>query len=137
MFKLSHRLLYRMSSVAPPSIITPSLLSSLRQDPQLPKHTWYYITATTLSALNRPDEIPKIYEYALKYGVEGVEVEPDHEEKLKISRRLREALIKATAVGGVPKVVAIDISTDTQSNYSQDYQCFARTEGFDPGRTPR
>lgn len=95
-----------MSSL--PAIVTPALLSSLRSHPGLPGHAWYFIAATTLSQLNRPDEIPKIYQHALRHGL-GDTV-PSQDEKLCITRRVREALIKAAAVGGVPRVVA-DLSS--------------------------
>ncbi|KAL2195059.1 AhpD-like protein [Corynascus similis CBS 632.67] len=68
-----------MSSL--PVILTPAFLSSIRNHPNLPRHTWYLIAATTLSQLNH------------------------HDEKLRISRRMREALIKAAAVGGVPRTI--------------------------------
>jgi hypothetical protein len=87
-----------------PSIATPALLSSIRKHPQLPQHTWYFITATTLSILNRPDEIPIVYKYALDHGANASDSNPAHDEQLKISRRMREALIKASAIGGLPKV---------------------------------
>jgi hypothetical protein len=87
-----------------PAIITPALLSSLRSHPNLPGHTWYFIAATTLSQLNRPDEIPKVYQHALRHGSSGDAI-PSQDEKLRISRRIREALIKAAAVGGVPRVL--------------------------------
>lgn len=84
-----------------PAIVTPALLSSIRSHPNLPAHTWYFVAATTLSQLNRPDEIPKVYQHALSHGADCA---PSHDEKLRISRRMREALIKAAAVGGVPRV---------------------------------
>jgi hypothetical protein len=80
-----------------PAIVTPTLLASLRSYPHLPGNTWYLLVATTLAQLNRPDEIPKVYQHALRYA-------QDQEEKLRITRRTREALIKAAPVGGVPKV---------------------------------
>jgi alkylhydroperoxidase/carboxymuconolactone decarboxylase family protein YurZ len=86
-----------------PAIITPALLSSIRNHPNLPRHTWYFIAATTLSQLNRPDEISKVYQYALRHGPD--DGTPNQDEKLRVSRRIREALIKAAAVGGVPRVV--------------------------------
>jgi len=89
-----------MSSL--PVILTPAFLSSIRNHPNLPRHTWYLIAATTLSQLNRPDEIPKLYQDALQY--DSGDAVSDHDEKLRISRRMREALIKAAAVGGVPRV---------------------------------
>ncbi|KAK3997638.1 hypothetical protein QBC44DRAFT_315274 [Cladorrhinum sp. PSN332] len=93
-----------MSSL--PAIVTPALLSSIRSHPNLPAHTWYCIAATTLSQLNRPDEIPKVYQYALQNGAGRADVGvPGQNEKLRISRRIREALVKAAAVGGVPKTI--------------------------------
>ncbi|KAL2268540.1 hypothetical protein VTJ83DRAFT_3386 [Remersonia thermophila] len=86
-----------------PAIITPALLSSLRAHPNLPAHTWYFIAAVTLSQLNRPDEIPKVYLHALRTTPDGLT--PSHDEKLQISRRMREALVKAAAVGGVPRTI--------------------------------
>lgn len=87
-----------------PSIITPALLSLIRKNPHLPQNTWYFITATTLSSLNRPDEIPLVYKYVMDHGGNQIESKPSHDEQLKISRRMREALIKAAAIGGLPKV---------------------------------
>ncbi len=92
-----------------PAIITPALLASLRSHPNLPKHTWYFVAATTLSQLNRPDEIPKVYQHALCHS--PGESPPSHHEKLQVSRRMREALIKAAAVGGVPRVLADPVSS--------------------------
>ncbi|KAM5363175.1 hypothetical protein ACJZ2D_012140 [Fusarium nematophilum] len=86
-------------------IITPALLSAIRKQPNLPRNTWYFITATTLSALNRPDELPKVLEHAIEAGSDIAEAMPGREEQLSISRRLREALIKASAVGGMPKTI--------------------------------
>jgi len=71
----------------------------------LPKHSWYFIAATTLSIINRPDEVPKVYKYALDNGVSENSSKPGHDEQLKISRRMREALIKASATGGVPRSI--------------------------------
>lgn len=87
------------------TIATPAFLSSIRSHPKLPPHTWYLITGVTLSILNRPDEIPRVYTYALNHGSQPGDAKPPHEEQLKISRRMREALIKAGAIGGLPKVV--------------------------------
>jgi len=87
-----------------PAIVTPSLISSIRRHPYLPRNTWYFIAATTLSILNRPDEIPKVYQHALENGGDYFDVAPSEDEQRKISRRIREALIKSSAVGGVPRV---------------------------------
>lgn len=91
-----------MASLSP--IITPALLAAIRKQPNLPINSWYFITATTLSALNRPDELPKVLKHAIDGNVDTHEGPPAEDEQLKISRRIREALIKASAVGGMPKV---------------------------------
>ncbi|KAK2017877.1 carboxymuconolactone decarboxylase [Colletotrichum eremochloae] len=93
-----------MVSVLVP-IITPALLASIRSQPHLPRHVWYFVAATTLTILNRPDEIPHIYQHALAHGVGPEDAKPGSDEQLTISRKLREALIKASAVGGLPKTI--------------------------------
>ena len=87
-----------------PGVITPALLSSIRKHPNLPSNTWYFIAATTLTLLNRPDEIPKVYRCAIGSGLDHGDLSPGLDERVIISRRMREALVKAAAVGGVPKV---------------------------------
>lgn len=88
------------------AVITPSLLASIRGNPQLPKHAWYFIAGVTLSAINRPDEIPKIFKFALEHGVGPFEnTKPAHAEQLQIVRKLREGLIKSGAVVGIPKII--------------------------------
>lgn len=105
-----------MSSL--PAIITPALLSSIRSHPNLPNHTWYFIAATTLSQLNRPDEIPKVYQHALTHGPDHRDGLPSQDEKLCISRRMREALIKVAPVGGVPKVGVLPAWRVRKSSFS-------------------
>lgn len=73
-------------------------------NPHLPPHVWYIIAAATLATLNCPDEIPKVYEHALGITQTQTFSPLGHDEQLNISRRLRESLIKTSAVGGVPKV---------------------------------
>ncbi|KAL2126088.1 hypothetical protein VTI74DRAFT_1721 [Chaetomium olivicolor] len=92
-----------MSSL--PAIVTPALIASIRSYPNLPGNIWYLIAATTLSQLNRPDEISKVYQDALRHGPCRSDGAPSHDEKLCVSRRMREALIKAAAVGGVPRTI--------------------------------
>ncbi len=94
-----------------PAVITPALLSSIRRQPNLPRHTWYYIAATTLTVLNRPDEIPTVYKHAIENGPDHVDNTPDQEEQLTISRRMREALVKTAAIGGLPKVMSLGRGT--------------------------
>ncbi|KAG4430770.1 hypothetical protein IFR05_013739 [Cadophora sp. M221] len=87
-----------------PSIMTPALLKYMQTHPQVPEHTWYFIAATTLTILNRADEIQVVFKHALS------DSSPDHlpldcHQQLLIARRTREALLKASSVGGVPKTI--------------------------------
>jgi hypothetical protein len=97
-----------MSPNTLPPILTSDLMNSIREHPEL-SHTWYLIAAATLTILNRPDEIPKIYEHAITFGPRSTVSSPKHEAQLTILRRMREALIKTSAVGGVPKVCGIQL----------------------------
>jgi hypothetical protein len=87
-----------------PPILTADLMNSIREHPTLAPHTWYIIAATTLTTLNRPDEVPRIYEHAITLVSRSIFSGTEHEEQLTILRRMREALIKTSAVVGVPKV---------------------------------
>lgn len=90
-----------------PRIISPTLLSYIHGHPNLPLHSWYFIAGVTLSVLNRPDEISTVFKYAMEKGGDRIEASPGHDEKLKIARRMREALVKAAPIGGLPKVSII------------------------------
>ena len=100
------------------SIINPSYLASLRSHPGLPRHTWYFIAGVTLSTLNRPDEIGTVFKYALDRGVHPEDDSPirDEAEKLKIARRMREALVKSSAIIGLPKVTINPPTTTKHAN---------------------
>ncbi|KAK6080182.1 carboxymuconolactone decarboxylase [Seiridium cupressi] len=87
------------------SAMTPAFLATLRNYPTLPRHSWYIIAASALTILNRPDEIARVYSFAMERGSHGAELRPSQEDRLTISRRIREALIKTSAVGGVPKTI--------------------------------
>lgn len=87
------------------SAITPTLLSTLQNHPSLPRHSWYLVAASALTVLNRPDEVARIYASAIENVVaSSVDIKPGTGEQLDISRRIREALIKTSAIGGIPKV---------------------------------
>ncbi|KAF5018718.1 hypothetical protein F66182_9277 [Fusarium sp. NRRL 66182] len=93
-----------MAAITP--ILTPALLAAIRKQPNLPPNTWYFIAATTLSALNRPAELPKVFRCAIEGNSDAFEEgTPSQDEQLHISKRLREALLKASAVGGLPKTI--------------------------------
>ncbi|KAL9120509.1 MAG: hypothetical protein Q9187_002933 [Circinaria calcarea] len=91
--------------MALPSLVTPALLTLIRGQPQLPAHSWYFIAGVTLSVLNRPDEIAKVFKHAIEGGPGSLEKKPEPEEQLQIARRMREALVKAAPIGGLPKAI--------------------------------
>ena len=93
-----------MPPVNLPAIVTPALLSSIRGQPHLPHHSWYFIAGVTLSVLNRPDEIANVFKCAIETGAGKATVRPEHDEQLQIARKMREALVKAAPIGGLPKV---------------------------------
>ncbi|KAL8813594.1 MAG: hypothetical protein Q9223_000237 [Gallowayella weberi] len=88
-----------------------SLLSSIRLTPHLPPQSWYLVAGVTLSTLNKPDEIPHVFQYAIEADGGSAATE------LNIARRMREALVKASAIGGLPKAVSptADILQRSQS----------------------
>ncbi|QDS72353.1 hypothetical protein FKW77_008067 [Venturia effusa] len=103
-----------MPPITLPSIITPALLSRIRSHPQLPKHTWYIVSSVTLSCLNRPDEIPKIFRGAIGEDGGGMEGRGlSHEEQLRIARRMREGLVKSSVICGLPKTINALLSLKT------------------------
>lgn len=94
-----------MPSISLPTLVTPALLSAIRGHPQLPHHSWYFIAGVTLSVLNRSDEIASVFKYALDNGAGPTDTKPDHDEQLQIARKMREAIIKAAPIGGLPKAI--------------------------------
>ena len=94
-----------MALPSPPRILSLALLSFLRGHPSLPPHSWYFIAGVTLSVINRPDEIPIIFQHALVKGGGREGTKPDHAEQLTIARKMREGLVKSAVIGGLPKVV--------------------------------
>lgn len=89
-----------------PNAVTPRLLDTLRSQPGLPDDVWYTVVATTLCILNRPGEIQAVYRHAVAADRHdaGADVVADYARQLRIARRLREALLKTSAIGGLPKV---------------------------------
>lgn len=92
-----------------PAILSPSLLHSLRNNSRIPPGVWYYATAVTLSALNRPDEIPRVFESAIADDsidqVAGSRSPDSSSPQLSVARRLRESLVKSAAIVGLPKTI--------------------------------
>ncbi|KUI60051.1 hypothetical protein VP1G_07308 [Cytospora mali] len=90
------------------TVVTPKLLDSFRSQENLPDDVWYIVVATTLCILNRPEEIQTVYEHAVARGYNdqgqnGVALADSG--RLRIARRLREALLKTSAIGGLPKTI--------------------------------
>ena len=77
-----------------------TLLASIRVTPHLPAQSWYIVAAATFSSLNRPEQIPHVFEYALDKDSQG-----SQELQLQIARRMREALVKTAPIGGLPKSI--------------------------------
>ena len=104
-------------------ILTPRLMDLLCEDSKLPPHSWYIIAAATLTILNRPDEIPRIYERAYTFASSVTTPMPDPVQDLQLTilQRMREALIKTSAVGGVPKVIFLYCVTNITELIRQDY----------------
>lgn len=99
----------------PVSVITPALLSSIRGQPHLPRHAWYFLTGVTLSVLNLPHEIPTVFKHAIDEGAGTCGTKPGHDEQLEIARKMREALVKAAPIGGLPKVQRRMMSSTSSS----------------------
>ncbi|KAL8774691.1 MAG: hypothetical protein Q9209_000630 [Squamulea sp. 1 TL-2023] len=75
------------------------MVSSIRLTPHLPPQSWYLIAGVTLSTLNKPDEIPHVFQDAIERDGGSQQTQLD------IARRMREALVKAAAIGGLPKSI--------------------------------
>jgi len=107
-------------SLSLPPIATFPFLKSLHHHPNLPKHTFYFIASVAFSIINRPEEIPRVWEYTIQEAaVPGSEREEyvareligaatphgNRESALTIHQKLREAILKSVAIGGLPKVL--------------------------------
>ncbi|KAK9381168.1 AhpD-like protein [Kockiozyma suomiensis] len=131
-------------------MLTPSILASIRATPLL-SGSWHYIAAATFSVCNRPDAIPVLYRYAIShdarlpsssptatqdeknahvtasYGSEDESmladtVGSDPEKVREISRQMREALLKGTALAGLPKTInsLIQLRNATPHEFRED-----------------
>ena len=54
-----------------------------------------------------PHEIPTVFKDAIEKGAGSCDVKPGHKEQLEIARKMREALLKAAPIGGLPKVLLL------------------------------
>ncbi|KAL9054260.1 MAG: hypothetical protein Q9206_003612 [Seirophora lacunosa] len=92
---------YRDGSISMLKQSLPSLLSSLRLNPNLPLRSWYLIAGATLSTLNRPDAIAHVFQYAIEKDKDT----GTNESETSIARRMREALVKTAPIAGLPKSI--------------------------------
>ncbi|KAI5801145.1 hypothetical protein EDC01DRAFT_764503 [Geopyxis carbonaria] len=81
---------------------TPALLTTLRTLPHLPPHSWYYLASVALSLLNRPHDVPAVFSHALAHAGDA---HAGDESAQRVFDKTREALLKACAVGGLPKTI--------------------------------
>jgi hypothetical protein len=61
---------------------------------------WYISAAVAYSAANHPEAVPKVFEYVL-------EKIDSPAERLKLARKMRDALFKSGIVTGYPKVRSV------------------------------
>ncbi|KAH8587158.1 hypothetical protein B0O99DRAFT_642543 [Bisporella sp. PMI_857] len=87
-------------------LITPAFLTCIKNYPELPGDSWYFITAAALCALNRPETVADLLQHVLS---------GDTKEDLRVIRRLREALIKVAPVTGLPKVITSLLALKTRT----------------------
>ncbi|KAL5490695.1 hypothetical protein ACEPAI_5529 [Sanghuangporus weigelae] len=64
---------------------------------------WYIITAVAFSASNRPDAIPKVFEFVIS-ELETLRATKD--DKLRLVVRMREALFKAGLISGYSRAIS-------------------------------
>ncbi|KAI5856932.1 hypothetical protein BZA05DRAFT_348047 [Tricharina praecox] len=87
-------------------ISTPRFLTSLRAIPHLPPNSWYYLASVTFAVLNRPLEIPAIYTAAsAASAASAAAVGGSPAAERAVLDRTREALLKASAIGGLPSSI--------------------------------
>jgi hypothetical protein len=89
------------------ALLTPALLSTLRSTPNLPANSWYYLSSVAFALLNHPSAIPAIFSHAVNTTPSTTIPTPDapHETPLEILTKTREALLKASAIGGLPATI--------------------------------
>ncbi|KAE9398329.1 hypothetical protein BT96DRAFT_883056 [Gymnopus androsaceus JB14] len=87
-FQPSGTLLTRLKSIYPTG-----RSSTLTHNP------WYIVSAVAFSASNEPQAVPELFKYVL------AEAGEEHEEKLLLARKFRDALFKAGLTSGYPKAI--------------------------------
>lgn len=116
------------------SLLNPQRLLQLYQFHPKLKNVWYLIAAATLSVANQPQEIPKVYHYALQMSARNADKfhvtlahrtmellshrDPEERHRLiereyqfpsakqsMVTEKLREALLKTGPLAGLPRAI--------------------------------
>ncbi|KAH7032884.1 AhpD-like protein [Microdochium trichocladiopsis] len=93
------------SSMGALPMLKQALWTSLAKDVAMPHGAWYLVASATLAVLNRPREIQQVFTYALSDLEHSRDGPGAHKEKLEVSRRIRESLVKTSAIAGLPKSI--------------------------------
>lgn len=116
------------------SLLNPQRLLQLYQFHPKLKNVWYLVAAATLSVANHPQEIPKVYHYAMQLTTKDAdkyyvtlahktiellnyydleqrrqifekEYQFPTEQQVTVTKKLREALLKTAPLAGLPRAI--------------------------------
>ncbi|KAF5324755.1 hypothetical protein D9611_004187 [Ephemerocybe angulata] len=65
---------------------------------------WYIVTAVALSASNKPDGVPRVFEHMLSQELKD-HASDSQEDRLILARKFREAIFKSGLISGYPKAI--------------------------------
>ena len=95
-------------------LATPDFLSTLKtayppETPNSPSHLWAVVAAVSFSSSNVPEAVPLVFEYALDDLLRcqtqaGTPQGAAHQEQLVLARKVREAVLQAGLLCGMPRV---------------------------------
>jgi len=78
------------------SILTAARLNALKTRPLL-ETNWHYLSASVLTTLNKTNDVPVLYKYALEHAPSS--------EHAHLTAQFRESLLKSAALIGLPRVI--------------------------------
>ncbi|KAH8114127.1 hypothetical protein DFH11DRAFT_250536 [Phellopilus nigrolimitatus] len=67
---------------------------------------WYLVAAVAFNASNRPDGVPKVFEFVMRDLASESVGEPSLEDRLHITRLMREALFKSGMISGYSRAIS-------------------------------
>ncbi|ODQ66108.1 hypothetical protein NADFUDRAFT_51376 [Nadsonia fulvescens var. elongata DSM 6958] len=108
------------------SILTTQRLVHLSTAYPMITNSWYFIAAATLSVCNSPQSVPQILNYIIPENVSPTtslthsaisQSSSEHQDQFRKVQKMREALLKSAALGGLPKSInsLIQLKTATPS----------------------